>query len=277
MALPNFIVIGAAKSGTTSLWHYLISHPDIYMSEIKETNYFSNDLMNRNNPIKTMDDYESLFKGKENYKQLGEVSNSYLTYAEDVAPRIKKAIPECKIIVILRHPVDRLYSRYWHAVRDQYIKESFLEFSSSTKSVEKISKKLKVYWDLFGVEKVKVIFLEELENDIKKFSKDLFSFLDINLINLQGSHLNQSGSTRSKLFNDFILNGSSLVRSPAKILPPKYRAKFREYIKRLNTKSKPKIDSVLKESLENYYEEDIKILESCVGRLPDSWLKRLRG
>ena len=66
MVLPNLIVVGAAKSGTTSLWHYLMSHPEIFMSKVKETNYFAQDLMTRNNPIRGLEQYESLFKNKGN-------------------------------------------------------------------------------------------------------------------------------------------------------------------------------------------------------------------
>ncbi len=275
MVLPNFIVVGAAKSGTTSLWHYLMAHPEIFLPSIKETNYFSNDLMTRNNPIKSLEEYSSLFNGKENYKLRGEVSNSYLTFARDVSKRIKEQIPECLILIILRYPVDRLYSRYWHAVRDQYIKETFAKFSKSVKQTELVAEKIQIYVDTFGKNKVKVVFLEDFEKKSDFFSKTLFSFLDINEISIPNSHLNKSGATKWKLFNDYVLNGPSIVRLPAKILPTKYRANFREYIKRLNTQTKPKIDRYIDKDLTNFYREDIRKIEAIVGKLPDSWVDRL--
>ncbi|PPR79210.1 MAG: hypothetical protein CFH01_00533, partial [Alphaproteobacteria bacterium MarineAlpha2_Bin1] len=182
MMLPNFIVVGAAKSGTTSLWHYLMAHPEIFMPSIKETNFFSNKLMTRNNPIKTIEQYKSLFNGKESYKLRGEVSNSYLTFAKDVAPRIKEIIPDCLILIILRYPVDRLYSRYWHAVRDQYIKDTFYEFSNSVKETELISDKIQIYIDTFGKSKVRVVFLEDFEKKSEIFFETIFSFLNVKKI-----------------------------------------------------------------------------------------------
>ncbi len=274
MLLPNFIVVGAAKSGTTSLWHYLMSHPEIFMSSIKETNFFSNDLMTRNNPIKNIEQYKLLFNGKGNYKLRGEVSNSYLTFAKDVAPRIKEKIPDCLILIILRHPVDRLYSRYWHAVRDQYIKETFFEFSRSVKETELISDKIQIYVDTFGKSKVGVVFLEDFKKKSDIFYQSLFSFLDVEKIPVSNSHLNKSGSTKWKFFNDYVLNGSAIVRLPAKILPTKYRANFREYIKMLNTVSKPKIDKNIEEDLSIFYKDDINKIKNISGRLPSSWVDR---
>jgi len=211
MVIPNFIVVGAAKSGTTSLWHYLMSHPDIFMPAIKETNYFSHDLMNRNNPIRSLADYESLFNGKENYKLRGEVSNSYLNLAKDIAPRIKNLIPDCLILIIIRHPVERLYSRYWHAVRDQYIDESFSVFSKKVKEKEIISNKIDIYKKIFGKDKVKIVYLEDFQKKLDFFASELFSFLGVTQIPLSNSHLNKSGRTRWKFFNDFVLNGYAEV------------------------------------------------------------------
>ena len=271
MVLPNLIVVGAAKSGTTSLWHYLMSHPEIFMSEIKETNFFSHQLMTRNNPIKDLENYESLFENKENYKIRGEVSNSYLTFADKVAPRIKELIPDCRILIILRHPVERLYSRYWHAVRDQYWKDTFSKYSETSKSTEIISDKIQTYVNIFGQKSVRIVFLEEYNKNLDIFYEGLFSFLGVKKTNLPNSHLNKSGKTKWKFLNDFVLNGPSIVRMPAKILPPKYRANLREYLKMLNTDLKPEIDSVVQRQLLKYYKDEIANIKSIAGRLPESW------
>ena len=273
MVLPNLIVVGAAKSGTTSLWHYLMNHPEIFMSKVKETNYFSNDLMTRNNPIKSLKHYESLFENKANYKIRGEVSNAYLTYADEVAPRIKELIPDCRILIILRHPIDRLYSRYWHAVRDQYLKDTFSQYSEISKSIEIISDKIQSYVDIFGKNKVRIVFLEEYNKNLDVFYETLFTFLGVKKIHIPNSHLNKSGNTKWKFLNDFVLNGPSFIRLPAKILPLKYRANLREYLKMLNTNIKPKIDSELEENLLNYYKEEIGKIGEIAGRLPDLWKK----
>ncbi|MBD3316650.1 MAG: hypothetical protein GF344_12745 [Chitinivibrionales bacterium] len=145
--LPTFLVVGAAKCGSTSLYHYLDAHPDVYMSPIKETNYFAADLRaNRfsatyrraaNYPgcikrygsidnyldsdlservfftidIQTLDQYRKLFKNVCNEKAIGEVSNSYL-FSPIAAAEIRRTIPDVRIVMILRDPIRRMWSHY---------------------------------------------------------------------------------------------------------------------------------------------------------------------
>jgi len=137
---PNFFVIGAAKSGTTSLYNYLAQHPDIYMSPVKEPNYFSflgeppnfsgppantdnsffRDRLRREKyefSVTSLRDYEQLFSGVRGETAIGESSVSYL-YFPAVANRIKERVPSAKLIVILRNPVSRAYSKYQQFRRD---------------------------------------------------------------------------------------------------------------------------------------------------------------
>lgn len=144
---PNFLVIGAAKCGTTSLYHYLKEHPEVYMSPIKEPNYFSTDInpekfsrqykdiekrkrlnldeyvkgdMNREvwgYFVREQHHYTGLFKKVKNEKAIGEISNSYL-FSKEAAANIKKTLPAVKLIAILRNPVDRIYSHYLANLRD---------------------------------------------------------------------------------------------------------------------------------------------------------------
>lgn len=145
--LPNFLVIGAAKCGTTSLYHYLRQHPDVYMSPIKEPNHFSTDI----NPeefspeyklherqknldvhsyvrgdmkepqwgayVTSETDYRLLFRFADGKKRIGEISNSYL-YSHTAADEINKRLKDVKLIAILRNPVDRAYSHYQANIRD---------------------------------------------------------------------------------------------------------------------------------------------------------------
>lgn len=145
--LPNFLVIGAAKCGTTSLYHYLRQHPDVYMSPIKEPNHFSTDI----NPeefspeyklherqknldvhsyvrgdmkepqwgayVTSETDYRLLFRFADGKKRIGEISNSYL-YSSTAADEINKRLKGVKLIAIMRNPVDRAYSHYQANIRD---------------------------------------------------------------------------------------------------------------------------------------------------------------
>jgi len=87
MTMPNFLVIGAAKAGTTSLYHYLNEHPQVFMSPIKETNFFAFngerlDGRSRRSretfPVQTLEEYENLFAGSAGARAVGEVSPLYL-------------------------------------------------------------------------------------------------------------------------------------------------------------------------------------------------------
>lgn len=104
MPKPNFFLIGAPKAGTTSLYHYLKEHPQIYMSPIKEPRYFD-----RND--RDWADYLALFDNVQHEIAIGEASPQYL-FSKDAPERIKSSAPDAKLIMILRQPVDRAYSHY---------------------------------------------------------------------------------------------------------------------------------------------------------------------
>ena len=97
--LPNFLIIGAAKAGTTSLYHYLQQHPDVHMSAVKEPNYFCFDEQPPEYaPIRTLSDYEKLFGSAASALAVGEASTQYLNSV--VTPqRIADLLPRAKLIV----------------------------------------------------------------------------------------------------------------------------------------------------------------------------------
>src|SRR5580765_4773440 len=136
--LPNFFIVGAAKSGTTSLYEYMKMHPEVYMAPIKETHHFSTDIDNtqfRPNYarslnkdltsflegdmsdgifhafVKDWNQYVKLFGKVNSEKAIGEVTNSYL-YSHEAAQNILSRFPNAKVIMILRNPIDRAFSHY---------------------------------------------------------------------------------------------------------------------------------------------------------------------
>lgn len=114
---PNFFIIGAAKSGTTSLWMYLKQHPEVYMPptpDIKEPSFFCNTY-----GYKDFEAYLGLFSDAKEVKAIGEASHAYLTSPESAA-WIREVYPEAKIIIILRNPVQRAYSLYHWMIREGY-------------------------------------------------------------------------------------------------------------------------------------------------------------
>ena len=110
--LPNLFIIGAAKSGTTTLYSILNAHPEVYMSPEKSPRFFSKDDLY----LKGLNWYASkYFSGSGNYPIRGEATPSYLALANLTAPRIQKAMvgKKIKFIVIFRDPTERAYSHYW--------------------------------------------------------------------------------------------------------------------------------------------------------------------
>lgn len=138
MTLPNMLIIGAPKSGTTSLYQYISGHPQVYMSPIKEPFFFASDNGRLDYPgtqvllpfgasITTPNAYEALFAGATSqHCIIGEASATYL-YNSNTPARIKRLIPSVKMIAILRHPVERAFSQFMDNRRDG--REPMLDFA----------------------------------------------------------------------------------------------------------------------------------------------------
>ncbi len=117
---PTFIVVGANKGGTTSLWRYLNQHPDVFMSRIKEPMFFSDvpeviegrpDGVFRSEVVRSWDDYLQLFERARHARAVGEASTSYLC-DPSVPARIQARLPDVRLLAILRNPFDRAFSSY---------------------------------------------------------------------------------------------------------------------------------------------------------------------
>lgn len=154
--LPNFFIVGAPKAGTTSLYHYLSQHPDVYMSPIKEPNYFASEIRAENiepqwqawaqqgnellqeylrgpmrekrfgGLVSNWSDYLKLFQNVNGEKAIGEASVCYL-WSRTAARNIASATSHAKIIMVLRNPVDRAFSQYKQAVANGLVGSSFRE------------------------------------------------------------------------------------------------------------------------------------------------------
>lgn len=122
MRLPDFIVPGVMKSGTTSLHFYLCQHPDIWMPQGKwqETHFFDYD----ENYNQGLDWYKDRLKGWTSEKLLGQTCPNYLGNAKAIT-RMEELLPSVKFIIVMRNPVDRAFSHYWHEVKKNREKESF--------------------------------------------------------------------------------------------------------------------------------------------------------
>lgn len=174
--LPDFLIIGAMKSGTTSLYRYLLSHPDISRPTTKEPEFFSK------NYIKGFDWYKSLFSGK-GYNF--EASTGYTKRQRwpDVAERIFHDLPTVKLIYSVRDPVERAVSHYQHNVRKGREK---LPFSRAIRkpgshyiATSRYAFQLEAYYQFYQAGRVHVIDFEELKSDPVSCMNDLCEFIGV--------------------------------------------------------------------------------------------------
>lgn len=227
---PDFICVGAARCGTTSLWKWLDQHPLVHMSPIKETNYFTRDLIGRKGPgdqealtdIRFSDlkyissvptavvqdelAYRAVLAGSEE-QHCGEISPSYLFYAKQVAPRIYKFNPDCKIVILLREPLHRALSN--HALFTVMGRET-LSFNNAMKEEASRLKRgwehgwayrglglyceaVEIYLNTFGEDKVWIGLYDDLLIDSQAIFDAICEFIGIptKWIN-SGSKANQS-------------------------------------------------------------------------------------
>jgi len=180
---PNFFIVGAAKAGTTSLYEYLKDIPGIYMSPVKEPNYFSVNILDDNHelkPIRKKEQYLMLFNN--DAKILGEASAYYLSDPE--APKlIHKVSPNAKILISLRDPVEREFSHFLmekerYAKTEKTFREIIqieLNYKNSKKNYALkhglYSENVKRYLEIFGTCQVKIIIFEEWIKNPKKNSR----------------------------------------------------------------------------------------------------------
>ena len=165
MRLPDFLIIGGAKSGTTTLYQYLCRHPQVYMSTPKEPDFFAVDAQY----AKGMDWYSSLFSEARADQICGEASTTYSRWQQhpQAAERIAQALPDVKLIYIMRHPVDRAYSFYVHKY-----KEGFRHKAESTvlDTFEKTIKQQSEFLD-------SSYYMEQIDKFLPFFPRESFLFL----------------------------------------------------------------------------------------------------
>lgn len=190
----DFLVIGAQKSGTTSVFKYIQQHPSLYLPPQKEVKFFANEDRFSRGVNWYLQNY---FAGADERKLWGEVSPHYMGY-ERAAGRIHAAFPRIKLITILRNPIDRAYSHYRMAVRrstetrpfEQVIsdRENTLLYLPETEteddsryilSYSLYGKALENYLRYFNRRQILILFQEDLLGKPDETIKRLFSFLEV--------------------------------------------------------------------------------------------------
>lgn len=288
---PNFLIIGAGKAGTTSLFYYLRQHPEVFMPPTKEIRFFVDDEIY----LQGIKKYTAIhFKNAEKYPLRGEATPTYFHFPVKVIPRIKEIYRDKppKFIVVLRDPVSRAYSHYLHMYRTAVETESFqkaLEYEQ-----ERIQKDPAGWWgyfsdglyaalistwiEAFPHERFHFLLTEDLSSNPQKALADIFRFLgvvpeeEIDYL----SRKNIAGRARSVAFMQF-LNEPSLLKSFFKaVFPPHTRTRIKVKLRALNLDrrgQKVTLDSHFDRLLRQRYRSDIENLEKLINRDLSHWKK----
>lgn len=297
--LPNFLIVGAAKSGTSSLDRYLAQHPQVYMPQKKEAHIFSipdfpdrftgpGDEGMNTETIRTMTAYERLFDGVQSELAVGESSVFYLYYP-GTAKRIHAANPDMKIIMMLRNPVDRAFSAYMHVVRDERESLSFEE--SLAKEVERkelhfepmwlyrelglYAEQVQRYCDVFPRHQIKIILFEDFSRNTEAVVADVFAFLGVdNSVKIDtGLRHNESGLPKSRGLFNFI----SKPHPIKEVLKPLVPASVRERIG-IQAKSmlleRVAMNPETRAELLAFFRPNIEALSLLIQRDLSQWLRK---
>ncbi len=292
---PNFFVVGAPRSGTTSLHRYLGEHPEVFMSPKKEPNYFVfyGQQPDARGPVRWVNDeavfrradYDALFRGSGAARAVGEVSPRYLSHPE-CAARIRRDIPDARIIAILRQPADRAHASFVGLRRDGW--EPCADFASAVRDQPRrraegwdsgclldrglYCEKLARYFAIFDRKMVHIALYDDLQSDAHALLRELFTFLEVDPDfepDLKTIH-NPSGLIRSRWLGAAWRSSYRLRREARRVLPLTARDAAYKWIQK--SSQKPALDPDLRAEVTAYFHEDILELQRLIDRDLSHWI-----
>jgi len=293
--LPNFLIIGAAKSGTNSLAEYLRQHPQAFIPAFKEPCFFAYEGHPRDNPwdrpdaITDYQTYLNLFASPEGKIAIGESSPVYLISPQ--APhKIKKYIPNANLIAILRHPADRAYSQWQMEIRHGHEQ---MDFQQAVRVMEKLQdgnirqryifqgyyyQQLKRYYELFGRSQLLVIILEDLIKNPIALAQRMYTFLGIDPTFQPDVSIrqNEGGIPRNRIWDWFFSKLLPRVSNLRARLPTRTRERVAAVSGRVKAQGltkPPPLSPSLRAELTELFHEDILQLQGLIQTDLSSWLE----
>jgi hypothetical protein len=296
---PDFLIVGAARCGTTALYYYLRQHPHVFLPDQKEPCYycFAGERPTYKKgkfafAITEQSKYEKLFKNSKPGQIKGEISTPYLYLHERTIQNINKihsSPAKLKIIIVLRNPIERAYSQYLWRVRDG---RENLSFENALKEEKKrmeenysfdyfyshrglYFRQVKNYLENF--KNVKIVLFENFRSDFETTMKDILTFLqvDTGFKFARKNDVNRSAFPRFGTLGKLITVESKIKFKLLSILPAETRLSIKEHFNRWNSSNKfpLPISESAKIYLREYYKEDVSSLSTLTGLNLSSWLK----
>lgn len=298
MPLPTFLIIGAAKAGTSSLYHYLQQHPEIFMSPLKEPRFFTFEdraprfsgpltLMNSTS-VTDLAAYRALFDGVRGEKAIGEASAIYLYYYETTPERIQRHVPDAKLIVMLRNPVERAYSSFVYLVAEGY---ETLDFERALEEEERrildhwapmfhyvrrgrYLAQVRRYLEVFGANQVGIFLYEDFARDPGDVVRDIFRFLGVQHTYTPDLSVryNVSGIPRYRLLHAALRH----LRRAKPFFPPAVSepvSRIASTLRRRTLVAPPPMSTETRKRLRELYMPDVLGLQDLIGRDLSRWLE----
>jgi len=296
MTMPNFLVLGAAKAGTTALYAYFKQHPQVYLTPFKETKFFCHegeqlsyqgpgDQENNSRLVNNLTAYQELYERVTTEKAIGEICPPYL-YFPKACERIKHHVPHVQLFAILRNPVDRAYSSFLHLIRDgrEPIKEfrlALLEEENRIrenyaplwfyKDLGRYYHQVKRYFDAFGRDRVHISLYEDFDADPIQFMQQMCRVLEIDdrFVPDVSRKWNVSGVPKSQAIHS-LLSGQNAVTAILERVPGGawLRTKLR-----YGNLAKPPFPPQVRAELIAEFREDVLNLQDLLERDLSGWLK----
>lgn len=295
--LPNFLILGAQKAGTTALYYALSKHPEVFTSAVKEPRYFTDEakaLADAAGPgdgetrmTTSREEYEELFAEAGSAIARGEASPSYL-YDPDAPAKIKRLIPDAKLIAILRNPVERAYSNFLYLVREG--REPLHDFGAALAEEEGrrsngwstawcykdkgfYGEQLERYFAHFEPEQIRCYLYEDYNEDPETTVKDVYRFLGVDDSFSQdlSIRMNVSGLPKSKGLQAVSRRSRRLKWLIDPLIPDRVR---RGLLKAQNKNlSRPPLPPQVRADLIEEYRGDIERVRELTGLDVSGWLK----
>lgn len=289
--IPNFVLIGAAKTGTTSLHRWLGQHPDIFVPRQKGLHFFTAQWLRENSSgpgddrllqdlTPTWEAYLAHYADAAGRKAIGDVSPSYFSWWPS-REAIGKYLGEPRILLVLRDPVQKAFSQYTHLIRDG--RESLSFWEALQAEPERKARGFGALWlhlesalyaepterflEYFGRERMKVLFFEDLIRDPQATLREIFAFLGVDAaVPLDTTEAqNRSGAPRSKLLASAV-NDPRLRRIARRLLPTETVTRLGRKATELNTGAKPVLDDRSRAFLLERTKEDRRRLAKLLDR-----------
>ncbi|OSP54414.1 hypothetical protein BV911_12485 [Pseudoruegeria sp. SK021] len=296
--MPEFLVIGAARAGTTAAYLYLRQHPDLFMSPAKEPNFFAFEGQTLicdgpgadyiNNSCTDLVAYQALFSAAPDGAICGEASPLYL-YAERAPERIAHHIPQAKLIAILRNPAEQAYSHYLYARRQML--EPLDDFGAAIGQEEarlaanwqplfgysrfpQYHAQLSRYYARFPAAQIKIVLYEDFEADPVAVMADLYRFIGVSdAVTPDVSYRpNAGGVPRNARFQNFLMQESAFTRAVAAVVPRETRRRIRDALVDRNMVKTAPMPSEARALLAAAQRQDTVKLQDLIDRDLSAWL-----